>query len=95
MLHLNVHHPKEDQAERLERVQANKTAIRYLVYWTLGIFISLVVSLFYQGITPENGIPLVIVLFVLLIAGVAYFRSTTWQERRDDAIRKFKGPTFE
>ena len=86
---------KDESNVRSRQTKANKTAIRYLVYWTLGIIISLGIDIYRRGIDPTNWIPMAMTLLVFLIAGVAYLRCTVSEERRADAIRKLIYPTYE
>ena len=88
-------HAKLDPTAKLRRAKANQTAIRYVVYWTLGIVALLAIDMCRQGIVPGNWIPMAVAVPVLLVSGIAYFRTTTSKERRRDAIRKLTDPTYE
>lgn len=73
----------------------NKTAIRYLFYWSLGIFLLLVLDMCLRGIDLLNLVPMLIVVPTLAISGVAYWRSTDSKERKYDAVRKIWDPFYE
>jgi protein-S-isoprenylcysteine O-methyltransferase Ste14 len=88
-------HPNTVQIAQSRRVMANKTAIRYIVYWTLGVIALLIIDMFRRGIVPGNSIPMAVALPVFLLAGFAYWRATTAKERQRDAIRKLTDPTYE
>jgi hypothetical protein len=89
-------HPKMNVSEhRSDKPTANQTAIRYVFYWSLGIAITLGIDVCRRGIDLTNGIPIVVVLIVLVISGVAYFLRTTSAERRHDILRKLRDPFYE
>ena len=67
-----------------EENQSDKTALRYLLYWSAGIAISLTVTVVFEGPLPELIIPLSIACGVTLVSGFAYLRRTTRSERRHD-----------
>jgi hypothetical protein len=84
-----------DSEHRSDEQTANQTAIRYVFYWSLGIAITLGIDICLRGIDPTNGIPIVVVLIVLVVSGVAYYFRTTSAERRHDVVRKLTDPFYE
>ena len=73
----------------------NKTAIRFLTYWCIGILLSLLLDMCLRGVDLLNLIPMLIVVPTLAITSVAYWRSTSSQERKQDALRKISDPFYE
>jgi hypothetical protein len=73
----------------------NKKAIRYLTYWSLGILLALVLDMCLRGVDLLNLVPMLIVVPILVISGIVYWRSTSSKERKYDALRKIKDPFYE
>ena len=82
-------------ARKENKKTKNKTAIRYLTYWCIGILLSLLLDMCLRGVDLLNLVPLLIVVPTLAISGVAYWRSTSSQERKQDVSRKIKDPFYE
>jgi hypothetical protein len=91
----NANRPVATPAGTGRNAKASRTAIRWLVYWTLGLLATLRYDMYRRGINPTNWIPMAITLLVFLIVGIAYLRSTTPKERRNDAVRKLTDPGYE
>ena len=94
-LQLAPQEPKVDPTAKERCAKANKTVIRYVVYWTLGIVALLAIDMCRQGIIPVNWIPMAVAVPILLAFGIAYLRTTTSKERQRDAIRKLTDRTYE
>ncbi len=73
----------------------NKTAIRFLTYWSLGILLALVLDMCLRGVGLLNLVPMMIAVPILVISGIVYWRSTSPKERKYDAWRKIKDPFYE
>lgn len=82
-------------ARKENKKTKNKTAIRYLTYWCIGILLSLLLDMCLRGVDPLNLIPTLIVVPILAISGAAYWRSASSQERKQDALRKISDPFYE
>lgn len=71
----------------LDRMRRDRVAVRYIIYWTAGIFVCLLVSMLVNGVEPSNAIPASIAALVLVIFGTIYLRTTTPKARRKDLAR--------
>jgi len=73
----------------------NKTAVRYLFYWTCGIAGSILLHLLFGNPLPGTWWVFGLVAGVATLSGIFYCRATDASERKRDAARKLTDPFYE